>query len=103
MKKDYKLIKPMKEVPDQLRKLRRQFLRVSTGRNRVQLVTHETVLNLPATPVLSTALTVLCFINRDIFDAYLERFHEPATTHKNTAAEYICGCVLCSVAHCGVV
>lgn len=24
------------------------------------------------------------------------------TTHKNTAAEYICGCVLCSVAHCCV-
>ena len=23
-------------------------------------------------------------------------------THKNTAAEYICGCVLCSVAHCCV-
>lgn len=27
MKNDYKPIKPMKEVPDQLRKLRRQFLR----------------------------------------------------------------------------
>ena len=24
------------------------------------------------------------------------------TTHKSTAAEYICGCVLCSVAHCCV-
>ena len=27
MKNDYKPIKPMKEIPDQLRKLRRQFLR----------------------------------------------------------------------------
>ena len=27
MKNDYKHIKPMKEVPEQLRKLRRQFLR----------------------------------------------------------------------------
>ena len=27
MKNDYKTIKPMKEIPDQLRKLRRQFLR----------------------------------------------------------------------------
>ena len=27
MKTDYKPIKPMKEIPDQLRKLRRQFLR----------------------------------------------------------------------------
>lgn len=27
MKNDYKTIKPMKGIPDQLRKLRRQFLR----------------------------------------------------------------------------
>ena len=27
MKNDYKPIKPIKEIPDQLRKLRRQFLR----------------------------------------------------------------------------
>ena len=31
MKTDYKPIKPMKEIPDQLRKLRVQFLRYKQG------------------------------------------------------------------------
>ena len=62
MKNDYKTIKPMKEIPDQLRKLRRQFLRYQQA-EIVYSLSHKKLLEL---------------INREIFDAYLERFHEPA-------------------------
>ena len=63
MKNDYKTIKPMKEIPDQLRKLRRQFLRYQQA---------EIVYSLSHKKLLELASDV------GIFDAYLERFHEPA-------------------------
>lgn len=77
MKTDYKPIKPMKEIPDQLRKLRRQFLRYQQA-EIVYSLSHKKLLELA-----SDAGAIYCFdstvlINREIFDAYLERFHEPA-------------------------
>lgn len=101
MKNDYKPIKPMKEVPDQLRKLRRQFLRYQQA-EIVYSLSHKKLFELASDAGAIYRFDSTVLINRDIFDAYLERFHEPATTHKNAAAEYICGCVLCSVAHCCV-
>lgn len=41
MKNDYKTIKPMKEIPDQLRKLRRQFPALPAGRDRIQPFSQE--------------------------------------------------------------
>ena len=58
MKNDYKPIKPMKEVPDQLRKLRRQFLRYQ----QAEACHTRNCLNLPAMPVQSTALIVPCLL-----------------------------------------
>lgn len=101
MRNSYKPIKPMKEVPDQLRKLRRQFLRYQQA-EIVYSLSHKKLFELASDAGAIYRFDSTVLINRDIFDAYLERFHEPATTHKNTAAEYICGCALCSVAHCCV-
>ena len=87
MKTDYKPIKPMKEVPDQLRKLRRQFLRYQQA-EIVYSLSHKKLLELASDAGAIYRFdrfdsTVL--INREIFDAYLERFHEPA--RKITAEE----------------
>ena len=101
MRNSYKPIKPMKEVPDQLRKLRRQFLRYQQA-EIVYSLSHKKLFELASDAGAIYRFDSTVLINRDIFDAYLERFHEPATTHKSTAAEYICGCALCSVAHCCV-
>ena len=90
MKNDYKPIKPMKEVPDQLRKLRRQFLRYQQA-EIVYSLSHKKLFELASDAGAIYRFDSTVLINRDIFDAYLGRFHEPATTHKNTAAEYICG------------
>ena len=75
MKNDYKTIKPMKEIPDQLRKLRRQFLRYQQA-EIVYSLSHKKLLASDAGAIYRFDSTVL--INREIFDAYLERFHEPA-------------------------
>ena len=45
MKNDYKPIKPMKEIPDQLRKLRRQFLRYQQA-EIVYSLSHKKLLEL---------------------------------------------------------
>ena len=45
MKTDYKPIKPMKEIPDQLRKLRRQFLRYQQA-EIVYSLSHKKLLEL---------------------------------------------------------
>lgn len=45
MKNDYKTIKPMKEIPDQLRKLRRQFLRYQQA-EIVYSLSHKKLLEL---------------------------------------------------------
>ena len=75
MGKSYKPITSMKEVPEQLRKLRRQYLRYQQA-EIIYSISHKKLLEL-AGAIYRIDGTVL--INRDIFDDYLERFHEPAT------------------------
>lgn len=77
MKNDYKPIKPMKEVPDQLRKLRRQFLRYQQA-EIVYSLSHKKLFELASDAGAIYRFDSTVLINRDIFDAYLERFHEPA-------------------------
>ena len=81
MRNSYKPIKPMKEVPDQLRKLRRQFLRYQQA-EIVYSLSHKKLFELASDAGAIYRFDSTVLINRDIFDAYLERFHEPATTHK---------------------
>ena len=74
MKTDYKTIKPMKEIPDQLHKLRRQFLRYQQA-EIVYSLSHKKLLELASDAGAIYRFDSTGLINREIFDAYLERFH----------------------------
>ena len=69
MKNDYKPIKPMKEVPDQLRKLRRQFLRYQQA-EIVYSLSHKKLFELASDAGAIYRFDSTVLINRDIFDAY---------------------------------
>ena len=73
MKNDYKTIKPMKGIPDQLR----QFLRYQQA-EIVYSLSHKKLLELASDAGAIYRFDSTVLINREIFDAYLERFHEPA-------------------------
>ena len=76
MKTNDKSIKPMKEVPDQLRKLCRQFLRYQQAENEYNL-SHKKLLELASDAGAIYRFDSTVLIDREIFDEYFERFHEP--------------------------
>jgi len=78
MGKSYKPITSMKEVPEQLRKLRRQYLRYQQA-EIIYSISHKKLFELASDAGALYRIDGTVLINRDIFDAYLERFHEPAT------------------------
>ncbi len=78
MDKNYKPIKSMKEVPEQLRKLRRQYLRYQQA-EIIYSISHKKLFELASDAGAIYRIDGTVLINRDIFDDYLERFHEPAT------------------------
>lgn len=67
MKNDYKPIKPMKEIPDQLRKLRRQFLRYQQA-EIVYSLSHKKLLELASDAGAIYRFDSTVLINREIFD-----------------------------------
>lgn len=69
MKNDYKTIKPMKGIPDQLRKLRRQFLRYQQA-EIVYSLSHKKLLELASDAGAIYRFDSTVLINREIFDAY---------------------------------
>ena len=78
MDKNYKSITSMKEVPEQLRKLRRQYLRYQQA-EIIYSISHKKLLELASDAGAIYRIDGTVLINKDIFDTYLERFHEPAT------------------------
>lgn len=78
MKEQYKPIKSMKEVSDQLRKLRREYIRYQQA-ELIYSLSHKKLLELASDAGAIFRIDSTVLINREIFDAYLERFHEPAT------------------------
>jgi len=78
MDKSYKPITSMKEVPEQLRKLRRQYLRYQQA-EIIYSISHKKLLELASDAGAIYRIDGTVLINKDIFDTYLERFHEPAT------------------------
>ncbi len=78
MKDNYKPIKSMKEVPEHLRKLRREYIRYQQA-ELIYSLSHKKLLELASEAGAIYRFDSTVLINRDIFDAYLERFHEPAT------------------------
>lgn len=79
MKDNYKPIKSMKEVPEQLRKLRREYIRYQQA-ELIYSLSHKKLLEFASDAGAIYRFDSTVLINRDIFDAYLERFHEPATS-----------------------
>lgn len=79
MKDNYEPIKSMKEVPVQLRKLRREYVRYQQA-ELIYSLSHKKLLELASDAGAIYRFDSTVLINRDIFDAYLERFHEPATS-----------------------
>ena len=68
-----------KEVPVQLRKLRREYVRYQQA-ELIYSLSHKKLLELASDAGAIYRFDSTVLINRDIFDAYLERFHEPATS-----------------------
>ena len=79
MKDNYEPIKSTKEVPVQLRKLRREYVRYQQA-ELIYSLSHKKLLELASDAGAIYRFDSPVLINRDIFDAYLERFHEPATS-----------------------
>lgn len=79
MKDNYESIKSMKEVPAQLRKLRREYVRYQQA-ELIYSLSHKKLLELASDAGAIYRFDSTVLINRDIFDSYLERFHEPATS-----------------------
>ena len=79
MKDNYKPLKSMKEVPEQLRKLRREYIRYQQA-DLIYSMSHKKILELARDAGAMYRFDSTVLINREIFDAYLERFHEPATS-----------------------
>ena len=61
-----------------LRKLRRQYLRYQQAEN-IYSISHKKLFELASDAGAIYRIDGTVLINRDIFDDYLERFHEPAT------------------------
>ena len=68
---------PAQLLQTQLRKLRRQFLRYQQA-EIVYSLSHKKLLELASDAGAIYRFDSTVLINREIFDAYLERFHEPA-------------------------
>ena len=79
MKDNYKPLKSMKEVPEQLRKLRREYIRYQQA-ELIYSMSHKKILELASDAGAIYRFDSTVLINREIFDAYLERFHETATS-----------------------
>lgn len=94
MDKNYKPITSMKEVPEQLRKLRRQYLRYQHA-EIIYSISHKKLFELASDAGAIYRIDGTVLINRDIFNVYLERFHEPATgkgrSYRGTEETEPCG------------
>ena len=87
MGKSYKPITSMKEVPEQLRKLRRQYLRYQQA-EIIYSISHKKLFELASDAGAIYRIDGTVLINRDIFDEYLERFRqEPTQKNRGTKNE----------------
>ncbi len=82
MENQYRPIKSMKEIPEQIRKIRRQYLRYQQA-EVVYSLSHKKLLELASDAGAIYRIDGTVLINKDIFDQYLERFHEPAVKKRN--------------------
>lgn len=76
--KEYYDLKKRNEVRESAKKLRRQFLRYKDA-EIVYSIQHKKLLELAGKAGAIYRMDGTVLINRDIFDEYLEQFHEPST------------------------
>lgn len=74
---EYFDIEKRKEVRDEARKLRRKFLRYKEA-EIVYSIQHKKLMELADKAGALYRIDGYVLINRDIFDEFLEQFHEPA-------------------------
>lgn len=71
-------LKKRNDVRESAKRLRRQFLRYKDA-EIVYSLQHKKLLELASEAGAIYRMDGTVLINRDIFDAYLEKFHEPST------------------------
>ncbi len=76
--KEYYDLKKRNDVRESAKRLRRQFLRYKDA-EIVYSLQHKKLLELASEAGAIYRMDGTVLINRDIFDEYLERFHEPST------------------------
>ena len=76
--KSYYDLKKRNDVRESAKRLRRQFLRYKDA-EIVYSLQHKKLLELASKAGAIYGMDGTVLINRDIFDEYLERFHEPST------------------------
>ena len=76
--KSYYDLKKRNDVRESAKRLRRQFLRYKDA-EIVYSLQHKKLLELANKAGAIYRMDGTVLINRDIFDEYLERFHEPST------------------------
>jgi len=76
--KEYYDLKKRNDVRESAKRLRRQFLRYKDA-EIVYSLQHKKLLELAGEAGAIYRMDGTVLINRDIFDEYLEKFHEPST------------------------
>lgn len=76
--KSYYDLKKRNDVRESAKRLRRQFLRYKDA-EIVYGIQHKKLLELASKAGAIYRMDGTVLINRDIFDEYLEQFHEPST------------------------
>lgn len=76
--KEYYDLNKRNDVRESAKRLRRQFLRYRDA-EIVYSIQHKKLLELAGKAGAIYRMDNTVLINRDIFDAYLEQFHEPST------------------------
>ena len=84
--KEYYDLKKRNDVRESAKRLRRLYLRYKDA-EIVYSLSHKRLLELAGEAGAIYRMEGTVLINRDIFDAYLEHFHEPSTLLKEEVSE----------------
>jgi len=76
--KEYYRLNKRNELEESARRLRKRFLRYKEA-EIVYSLQHKKILELASKAGAIYRIDATVLIDRDLFDAYLERFHEPST------------------------
>ena len=86
--KAYYDLKKRNDIRESAKRIRRQFLRYKDA-EIVYSLSHKMLLGMASKAGAIYRMDNTVLINRDVFDAYLEQFHEPSTLLKEEVEEYL--------------